>query len=612
VQKCFYRQNERFLLDQEMTNLPNDRSVATIEPTKQVYSRREIACLLLALTVHAGSLIYWASWHGPVSDEVGHMAAGLSHWRFARFELFAVNPPLVRLLATAPVFLSPHHENWRLYSQQIANRSEFNIGREFVSENPDTWLDLFFLARCMCIPFGTIAALLCFWWGRYLYGRLAGWIAMLLWCSSPTCMTYSAMMTPDAVATTIGVFAWWVVVQWLKSPTWGIAAIAGVFLGLAVLSKSTLAILVVILPVAAVAVRLSRRIETPVSHRSICYQTICIGCISLHVINTGYAFEGTFTRFGDFTFRSEALMSLQNVCGDGELGELLRNVPVPLPKNMLLGIDHLKYEYEQRYWSYLRGEHKLGGWWYYYLYAYLVKTPIGALGLLLVAFVTFTWRIHCNELWLDELLLLAPAFAVFLVVSSQTGFNHHIRYVLPAFPSLCIFASRVARTGKAAKRLSRIVCLFLTAWAVYSGLTIFPHSMSYFNELVGGPKNGWKHLSFSNIDWGQDMHFLRDWQRSHPQARPLYIRTKSLISAEKYGILSDQFPIEEDSRKKPFPAGWYVLGINELLTHNSDISGFLRLASDDQIGYSMNVYYLDSPQILESYFGSVDNQATVK
>ena len=33
--------------------------------------------------------------------------------------------------------------------------------------------------------------------------------------------------------------------------------------------------------------------------------------------------------------------------------------------------------------------------------------------------------------------------------------------------------------------------------------------------------NGPAHLLDSNIDWGQDLLYLKDWLDKHPQARPL-------------------------------------------------------------------------------------------
>lgn len=40
---------------------------------------------------------------------------------------------------------------------------------------------------------------------------------------------------------------------------------------------------------------------------------------------------------------------------------------------------------------------------------------------------------------------------------------------------------------------------------------IFPHQLAYFNELAGGPYEGWRHLLGSNLDWDQDYLQLRNW-----------------------------------------------------------------------------------------------------
>ena len=96
-------------------------------------------------------------------------------------------------------------------------------------------------------------------------------------------------------------------------------------------------------------------------------------------------------------------------------------------------------------------------------------------------------------------------------------------------------------------------------WSVGSSLTIFPHSLSYFNELTSvlstpgdmsypkplresdhkhnefsairrgicaGPRNGPRHLLDSNIDWGQDLFFLKKLAR---QAFPREGSTGSLL-----------------------------------------------------------------------------------
>jgi hypothetical protein len=64
----------------------------------------------------------------------------------------------------------------------------------------------------------------------------------------------------------------------------------------------------------------------------------------------------------------------------------LAGLPVPLPKNYLLGIDLQKSDFEDYHGpSYLRGEFRNKGWWYYYLYALAIKAPLGTWVLFLLA-----------------------------------------------------------------------------------------------------------------------------------------------------------------------------------------------------------------------------------
>jgi hypothetical protein len=51
----------------------------------------------------------------------------------------------------------------------------------------------------------------------------------------------------------------------------------------------------------------------------------------------------------------------------------------------------------------------------------------------------------------------------------------------------------------------------LGSWLIASSLWIYPHSLAYFNELVGGPLYGSEHLLGSNLDWGQDLRYLLTW-----------------------------------------------------------------------------------------------------
>lgn len=114
------------------------------------------------------------------------------------------------------------------------------------------------------------------------------------------------------------------------------------------------------------------------------------------------------------------------------------------------------------------------------------------------------------------MVLLLPAVVLFLFVSSQTGFSRHFRYVLPAFPFVLIWIGKVACAAQRKPRTIGVLVVGAMIWSAASSLWIYPHSMSYFNEAVGGPRRGGEHLLDSNIDWGQDLLYLKRWLDDHP------------------------------------------------------------------------------------------------
>ena len=84
------------------------------------------------LLAHFGLLSHTITTYSPTIDEISHLPAGLSHWRFGRFDLYRVNPPLVEGVAAVPLLLCEFKEDWSQYSFQKNARREFVIGKRFV------------------------------------------------------------------------------------------------------------------------------------------------------------------------------------------------------------------------------------------------------------------------------------------------------------------------------------------------------------------------------------------------------------------------------------------------------------------------------------------------
>jgi len=290
---------------------------------------------------------------------------------------------------------------------------------------------------------------------------------------------------------------------------------------------------------------------------------------------------------------------------------------MPLPMNYIQGIDTQRLDFEKGFPSYLRGEWSDSGWWYFYFYALLLKTPLGTLGLFLLAiYCTFFFK-KCNTSWRDEMVILLPGIALLAFVSSQTGFSVHSRYVIPALPFFFIWISKVGRAISWKRPVFSTIVAMLLLWSVGSSLWVYPHSISYFNSLAAilptpkdaeyptSPKtpNGWqdrvkrlldagslngsRHLLDSNIDWGQDLFYLERWCKANPDVAEIKVALWGSYPLEATDIPHRGMPPAND----PQP-GWYALSVNYLYDREKQYRYFLNFEPVARAGYSIYIYHL--------------------
>lgn len=597
---------------------------------------------------HACLLAWGAYVHSPTFDETGYLPAGICHWKHGRFALGNVNPPLVRLIAALPVMAAGTNFDWDRAS--IDEGNFFGLGREFIAANGERAMWLYTLGRWACIPFSLVGGWVAWRWASELYGKRAGLLALVLWCVCPNVLGHGQLLTPDVAAAGLGLAAAWRFWHWLRAESWDESLLAGLVLGLAELARPTWIILFVLWPaiwlvrvVARFVVQRSRHVSEPSVRaasgwRSLSQLAVLI-FVAVNVLNLGYGFEGSFTRLGEFNFYSRLLTGVHGAqLGNRFAGTIWGHVPVPLPAEYVQGLDRSRSYLEFGMRSYLRGTWKDRGWWYYYLYGLAIKVPLGTWLLGLAAtlvWVRALWRggrgsdvpalepasIASSSRqaagWLAAAVLVAPAVALLGLVSSQTGYNHHVRYAMPVLGFGFVWAARIAETlpetvtsALAWRRYVRAyIVIGLAAWAAASSLWHYPHSMSYFNELVGGPAHGAHHLLDSNIDWGQDLLFLRRWLQQHPEAKPLRLAFFGNFDPRVVGIEFSNPPFGEGSGPgyRP-PPGWYAVSVNFIFGYSHSMADgqggwtyvprgayvyFLKLRPVARCGWSIYVYHVE-------------------
>ena len=285
----------------------------------------------------------------PHDARAGVAHRRLSHWEFGRFELYRVNPPLVRMVAALPVMAAGYEEDWSGFYESPGARPVFSMGSNFIAANGERSIWLFTIARWACIPFAMAGGLFTFFYSRELWGTdYAGLLSLAIWCFEPNILAHAELITNDVPCTAFGIGATWLFWRWLKSPTWGRAGIAGLVFGIAQLTKSSWLILFGLWPILWILWELTRRNsrkdetertgepQLPDTHSveqlspivpeggtfstsrwTRATQLILLLLIGLYILNLGYAFDGSFTRLGKYEFISQTLTGLEE---SGDVG----------------------------------------------------------------------------------------------------------------------------------------------------------------------------------------------------------------------------------------------------------------------------------------------------
>jgi len=117
--------------------------------------------------------------------------------------------------------------------------------------------------------------------------------------------------------------------------------------------------------------------------------------------------------------------------------------------------------------------------------------------------------------WLDRASLIWSLLLVYGVAAFFSNLNIGQRHLLPIYPPLFMLAGAAGGWFLRGGRWLRATVIVLLVSQIVVIARIHPHYLAYFNELVGGPGEGYLHLTDSNVDWGQDLPSLSRWLTGH-------------------------------------------------------------------------------------------------
>jgi hypothetical protein len=504
----------------------------------------------VAALVIAMAAIEWtaARQESQTYDEAAHMAAGYSYLRNGEYHVDPEHPPLSKLLAAAPFLamcpdLPAEQPEW--------NEDHRYLGAVFLYRNRLPAETLLMASRATRIAITLALGLALAVWTRRRFGAGASLLALFLFALDPNILAHGRYVTNDmlmALATFLTLAAW---SRFLARRTTGSLCLAGAALGVALISKFSALFLA---PVLAVLYGIEWWQRGGLGWRHALRQAAVMAAIAVGTIGLAYLPETV--RY--LSHLSSAPQLTDRFQPETAMGRALQATgkALRLPAfTWLVGLESNERHDRNGHPAYLLGEtRQMGGWWYYFPVAFALKAPdallLGIAATLLLAVRWLArpgWAQRLRAAPMEWYVLLVPT-AVYGGLALRSHINIGVRHLLPVWPLLLVAVS--AALAQASRRRGwRVLIAVMIAIHAAEAVAIYPHHLSFFNAIAGGPARGHEYLLDSNLDWGQDLKFLSRWQQQHGNP-PVCLAYFGTADAAYYGVPHNGIPYTWETEKR--------------------------------------------------------------
>ncbi|MBN1405763.1 MAG: glycosyltransferase family 39 protein [Candidatus Omnitrophica bacterium] len=483
----------------------------------------------LILFIVLSGLFYCAS-NSITSDEKTHMTAGYINIRFNDYRFNIEHPPFIKQVSAIPLlFLNikfPHE----VYAASSINSDIVKMQKPFLFKLGNDLNLMLFLSRLISVLICAILGIFIYLYSRRLNGILGGIISLACFAFCPNFLAHAPLVTFDAAISCFYFMTIYFFMRYSESGRgWHLYA-TGAFLGIALITKySSLVLIPVIYALVFFTVFMLRKNFVDYNYKLNIKHLIFGIPIFIAVIAYKQSFKIVFPAAliyaASMLFNKNTTLKKQFMLAGKMLLVILAAgflivildytnyswFPLHSPtKAYFKGLAYFLGHARQGHMAYLMGNYSKDGWWYYFPLAMLFKTPVAAIILITAGFFGIFAK---KEKFPQVVFLLLPLLAYLFTSCFVNKVNIGIRHILPIYPFLYVIAGgcvNIKGTFAGQKAVSAIIAVLVILLAVDT-ISAYPRHLSYFNNVSGGFKNGYKLLGDSNIAWGQDYKRLKEY-----------------------------------------------------------------------------------------------------
>ena len=457
----------------------------------------------------AFQLVYHAVRASATVDEPFHILAGYRHWQCGDFGINPEHPPLLKLLATAPLkFRQLSEPPWECGSKMTPKFDGFSYGSTFIVENGVDRVVV--MTRVAASLMSLLFALLVFLATWEMFGRWEALTALAIVAFEPSLIAFGSLVLTDMAISATAFGAVYALYRFGKSRTWPRFLLTAFAIGLMLAAKHSAVIFVGILFALMIAdTVLFHRHAIRVSHRVLQHVATFAGMflIGLAILWSFYGF-----RYRAIPNETAPTISVSDYIKENGRPESVNGFPARateaisrthiFPEAYVLGMaDVIAWGSRN---TVIFGRNYPVGKWFFYPVAFVIKTNIA---LLFVIPLGLIFLYFAREKWREGLFLLIPP-VVFFAFASSSNFTNSVRHILPIYGFLIILSSAGAIWFCRKFNALRYVLIALLVFNAAAAVRTAPHYLAFANDLWGGYQN--THRIFLS-DMGQNMKLVSEY-----------------------------------------------------------------------------------------------------
>jgi 4-amino-4-deoxy-L-arabinose transferase-like glycosyltransferase len=509
--------------------------------------RRHFLIAAAIITIYLLQIVFAVKDQAQTIDEGFHLAAGYRYWQCADFGFNSEHPPLVKMVAAAPLWLShTPAPDGACGTEPTTKDYGYGLGAHWYFAQGLNAEQMLWRGRLAACIFPLILAVTCFFFARELFGDMAALFALTLLAFEPTMLAHGALVTTDTAVAAFVLAAVFAFYRYAQKPTPARLIVAGLMTGLALSVKHSGVLVLPIIVVLALGELWRSRAADQRRGRQALHAVFALGLIVL--IATGVLWTTYGWRFdarpngAAMTTSISEFISLTQQMGNHSF-TLAHVVPVIerfrlLPQAYLYGFVDVLNVSNPGLPPYILGKLYPHGKWFFFPVNFIIKSTLSFLALLLIAIVAVPWR-RLN--WGRQLFYLLTPVIVWTAIAMTSGLDIGYRHMLPAIPFLCILLGAAASYLFTRSRAWRIVIVALVVLHSASSVHAFPDYIPYSNEAWGGKSKTYRVLTDSNVDWGQAINETRRYLAAN-NIHDCWIAYDNVAPAQYYGVQCRQLP----------------------------------------------------------------------